>query len=126
VRQRVARSRELVDCGHEVAVVARVMQISRQAIYRIPTLRRLPQAAKRPPADPVEQAIVQVAQDNPTDGDRMVSAWVCRKLGRAVNRKRVLRVMRERKLIQRHTSSPDADAPGSSRPSVPASSGIWI
>jgi hypothetical protein len=32
VRERVTRSRELVDSGHKVAVVARVMQISRQAI----------------------------------------------------------------------------------------------
>src|SRR5215210_7498509 len=31
----------------------------------------------------------------------MVAALVARKLGRAVNRKRVLRVMRERRLIQR-------------------------
>jgi len=38
---------------------------------------------------------------NQTDGYRMVCAFVRRKLGVAVNRKRVLRVMRERKLIQR-------------------------
>ena len=42
-----------------------------------------------------------VAEANQTDGYRMVCALVCRKLGRAVNRKRVLRVMRERRLIQR-------------------------
>jgi putative transposase len=49
----------------------------------------------------VEAAIVEVAEDNQTDGYRMVTALVVRKLGRAVNRKRVLRVMRERRLIQR-------------------------
>ena len=38
---------------------------------------------------------------NPTDGYRIVTAWVRRRLGRAVNRKRVLRVLRVRRLIQR-------------------------
>jgi len=97
---RVTRSRELVAEGHSPSVVARVAQISRQAIYRIP--RTKPSAAKPgPPADDVDAAIVAVAQANQTDGYRMVCALVARKLGRAVNRKRVLRVMRERRLIQR-------------------------
>ena len=96
---RVARSRELVARGFAAAAVARVMQISRQALYRTPTPRRPPQ--RRPPADLVEAAIVEIECDNQTDGYRMVTAFVRRKLGVAVNRKRVLRVMRERKLIQR-------------------------
>ena len=98
---RVTRSRELVAEGHSPSVVARVAQISRQAIYRVPKTR--PSAATRsgPPADEVEAAIVEVAEANQTDGYRMVAALACRKLGRAVNRKRVLRVMRERRLIQR-------------------------
>jgi putative transposase len=75
------------------------MQVTRQALYRVPTPRTPPQ--RRPPADPVEQAIVAEALANQTDGYRMVTAFVRRKLGIAVNRKRVLRVMRERKLIQR-------------------------
>jgi putative transposase len=79
--------------------VARVAQISRQALYRVPTPRTLPQ--RRPPADPVEAAIVAEALANQTDGYRMVTAFVRRRLGVAVNRKRVLRVMREHKLIQR-------------------------
>jgi HTH-like domain len=58
----------------------------------------------------VEAAIVEVAGDNPTDGYRMVTAFVRRKLGRPVNRKPVLRVMRERKLIQRRRSLPFADS----------------
>jgi putative transposase len=98
---RVTRSRELVAAGYRPAVVARVAQISRQAIYRIPRPRRAPGSPARPPADAVEAAIVEVARKNPTDGYRMVRALVVRKLDRAVNRKRVLRVMRERKLIQR-------------------------
>ena len=96
---RVARSRELVARGFAVAAVARVMQISRQALYRTPMPRGPLQ--RRPAPDPVEQAIVAEALVNQTDGYRMVCAFVRRKLGVAVNRKRVLRVMRERKLIQR-------------------------
>ena len=92
--------------------MARVAQITRQAVYRTPKTR--PPAARRagPPADEVERAIVAVAEANPTDGYRMVWALVRRKLGRAVNRKRVLRVMRERKLIQRRTHEPRRRRPG--------------
>jgi len=61
VSERVARSRELVDRGFKVAVVARVLQITRQAIYRTPKPRRPPDAAKRLPVDEVERAIVEVA-----------------------------------------------------------------
>jgi hypothetical protein len=99
VSERVARSRELVAGGFAAATVARVMQVIRQALYQVPTSRTPPQ--RRPPADPVEQAIVAEALANQTDGYRMVTAFVRRKLGIAVNRKRALRVMRERKLIQR-------------------------
>ena len=98
MRQRVARSRDLVAEAHSPSVVARVAGISRQALYRVPRPRTAPQ--RRPPADPVEQAIVAEALANQTDGYRMVCAFVRRKLSRPVNRKRVLRVMRERKLIQ--------------------------
>ena len=107
---RVARSRELVARGFAVAAVARVMQISRQALYRVPTPRAAPQ--RRPASDPVEQAIVEVAGDNQTDGYRMVTAFVRRKLGRPVNRKRVLRVMREQKLIQRRRPLERRKRPG--------------
>jgi len=98
---RVTRSRELVAEGYRPSVVARVAQISRQAIYRTLTPRRAPASAARPPADEVEAAIVDIAVANPTDGYRMVTALARRRLRRRVNRKRVLRVMRERGLIQR-------------------------
>src|SRR5207244_5823794 len=88
VSERVARSRELVARGFAAAAVARVLQISRQAIYRTPTPRTPPQ--RRPVSDPVEQTIVEIARDNQTDGYRMVTAFVRRKLGVPVNRKRVL------------------------------------
>jgi putative transposase len=99
VRERVARSRELVARGRKLAVVARVMQVTRQAIYRTPKPRTSPQ--RRPPRGEVERAIVDTAKENPTDGYRMVWALVRRKLRQAVNRKRVLRVMREQGLLQR-------------------------
>jgi putative transposase len=97
---RVTRSRELVAEGYRPSVVARVAQISRQAIYGTPRPRRAP-ASARPPADPVEPAIIEIALANPTDGYRMVTALARRRLRRPVNRKRTLRVMRERRLIQR-------------------------
>jgi len=112
VTLRVAYARELVSAGHRPAVVARILRISRQAVYRIPKPRRTPDAARRRPVDDVERAIVEVAERNPTDGYRIVTAWVCRQLGRAVNEKRVLRVMRERKLIQRRTHEPHRRRPG--------------
>lgn len=96
---RVARSRRLVAGGYALATVARVLKVSRQALYRTPKPRCAPQ--RWPPADPIEQAIVELALANQTDGYRMVCAFVRRKLGVPVNRKRVLRVMREHRLIQR-------------------------
>ena len=79
---RVARSRELVARGFAAAAVARVMQISRQALYRVPTPRAAPQ--RRLLTDPVEAAIVAEALANQTDGYRMVCAFVRRRLGVAV------------------------------------------
>ena len=107
---RVARSRDLVAEGHSPSLVARVAQISRQALYRTPTPRQPPQ--RRPPADPIEAAIVDEAMANQTDGYRMITAFVARKLGIPVNRKRVLRVMRERKLIQRRRPLERRKRPG--------------
>jgi len=130
VRVRVARSRELVAAGYAVAAVARVLQVTRQAIYRVPKPRRAPQ--RRPVLDAVEVAIVEVAKDNPTDGYRMVWALTRRRLGRAVNRKRVLRVMREQKLIQRAGRPPRRRRPGVFRVTRPAElwhmdmTSIWV
>jgi putative transposase len=101
VNERVTYARELVAEGHKPSVVARILKISRQAIYRVPTPRWAPAAAKQASADAVEQAIVAEAKAHPTDGYRLVTAWVRRRLRRPVNRKKTLRVMRQRKLIQR-------------------------
>lgn len=108
--ERVAFARELVGRGRQVAPVARVLGISRQAIYRTPKPRRPPQ--RRPPQGPVEEAIVEVAKENPSDGYRMVWALTRRKLGIPLNRKRVLRVMREQRLIQRRRREPRRRRPG--------------
>lgn len=121
MRARVARSRELVAKGYALAVVARVLQVSRQAIYRVPKPRSVPQ--RRPPADEVEAAIIEVAGENPTDGYRMVWALTRRQLGVAVNRKRVLRVMRQHKLIQRRGRPPRRRRPGVFRVTRPAE--LW-
>src|SRR5207249_6338202 len=67
---------------------------------------------RRPVTDRVEAAIVAEAMANQTDGYRMVTAFVRRRLGRPVNRKRVLRVMRERKLIQRRRPLERRKRPG--------------
>ncbi len=107
---RVARSRDLVAEGYPLSAVARAARISRQALYRTPKPRCPPQ--RRPVADPVEAAIVEEAMANQTDGYRMVCAFVRRRLGVAVNRKRVLRVMRERKLIQRRRPLERRKRPG--------------
>jgi len=130
VSGRVARSRELVAKGYAMAAVARVLQVTRQALYRTPKPRCSPQ--RRPPTGEVETAIVEVAGENPTDGYRMVWALTRRRLGRAVNRKRVLRVMREQRLIQRRRSVPRRRRPGFFKVTRPAElwhmdmSAVWV
>lgn len=97
---RAARSRELVAKGRRPAVVARVLQVNRTGLYRTP--KRRPVLARRALTDPVDRLIVDVARAYPTDGTRMVAALSSRQLGRQVNRKRVQRVMRTERLLQRH------------------------
>ena len=100
MRERVARSRVLVARGRKPAVVARVMQITRQAIYRTPKPRTRP--GPRPARGTVDRAIVEVARQNPTDGTRIVAALASRQIGRPISRKRAQRVMRQERLLQRH------------------------
>ena len=107
---RAARSRELVAKGRRPATVARVMQVNRTGLYRVPK-RRL-HGHRRPLTDPVDRAIIEVAKANPTDGTRMVAALASRSLGRQINRKRVQRVMREQRLLQRHRPSARRRRPG--------------
>jgi putative transposase len=127
---RVARSRDLVAAGYPLSAVARAARISRQALYRVPRPRTAPQ--RRPARDLVEAAIVEEALANQTDGYRMVTAFVRRRLGVAVNRKRVLRVMRERKLIQRRRPLERRKRPGFFRVERPRQlwqldmSSVWV
>jgi len=110
VRQRVARSRELVAQGRPAAVVARVAGISRQAIYRRP---KRPPAGQRRPLDATDRVVLEVARENPTDGTRMVTALASRELaGAAVNRKRVQGLMREHRLLQPKRSEGRRRRPG--------------
>jgi putative transposase len=106
---RVARSRELVAQGRPAALVARVAGISRQAIYRRPV--RPPKGQRRPP-DAVDRVVLAVAQENPTDGTRMVAALASRERRRPVNRKRVQRLMREHRLLQPVRSEQRRRRPG--------------
>jgi hypothetical protein len=61
---RVAHARVLVAEGEALAAVARVLQISRQAVYRRLRPRRSPQ--RRPVTDPVDVAIVETAKSYPS------------------------------------------------------------
>jgi Integrase core domain/HTH-like domain len=105
----VARSRELVAQGRPAAVVARVAGISRQAIYRRP---RRPPTGHRRVLDQVDRVVLATARANPTDGTRMVAALAGRELGGSVNRKRVQRLMREHRLLQRRRSGGRRRRPG--------------
>jgi putative transposase len=109
VRQRVARSRELVAQGRPAAVVARVAGISRQAIYRRP---RRPPARQRRPLDVTDRTVLEIARAHPTDGTRMVAALAGRELGREINRKRAQRLMREHRLLQPKRSEGRRRRPG--------------
>ena len=109
MRQRVARSRELVAQGHPAALVARVAGISRQAIYRRP---KRPPPGQRRPLDQTDRVVLEVARENPTDGTRMVTALSGRQLGVDVNRKRVQRLMREHRLLQPKRSEGRRRRPG--------------
>ena len=91
-------------------MVARVAGISRQAIYR--PIDRRPAAAGPGRVGPDDEAIVEVAKPNATDGTRMVAALASRELGRPVNRKRVQRVMRAHKLLQPTRGSGRRRRPG--------------
>ena len=89
MNERVARSRALIAQGHRPAVVTRVLQVSRQSVYR--RLSRRPVGAGPGRGRPGDEGIVEVAKANPTDGTRMVAALASRELGEPVNRKRVQR-----------------------------------
>jgi putative transposase len=106
---RVARSRELVAQGRPAALVARVAGVSRQAIYRRP---KRPPVGQRRRLDAVDQVVLDVAAQNPTDGTRMIAALASRQATRPVNRKRCQRLMREHALLQPVRSEQRRRRPG--------------
>ena len=110
MNERVARSRALIAQGHRPAVVTRVLQVSRQSVYR--RLSRRPVGAGPGRGMPGDEGIVEVAKANPTDGTRMVAALASRELGEPVNRKRVQRVMRQHRLLQRSRNTDRRRRPG--------------
>ena len=95
---RVSRARCVVANGRRPATVAKVPGVSRQANYETPK-RRPPKAGPGRPG-PADAAIVEFAKQHPTDGARMIAAISSRELGESVNRKRVQRIMRARRLLQ--------------------------
>ena len=117
----MSRSRAIVASGRPVMTVARLLRVSRQALYRTPGRR--PATVRRPPSDPVERTIIETARTHPTDGYRMIAALTAGELGVPVNRKRVLRVMRLHRLIQRHRPLARRRRPGTFAVTRPTSSG---
>jgi HTH-like domain len=109
--------------------------ISRQAIYAVP--RRPPADATRtaPPRrgvdEPVERAIVALCREDghQSDGYRMITALVARRLGWGVNRKRVLRVMRLHGPLERRRALDRRVALGGmrvqGRNSAPCAASVW-
>lgn len=110
MNERVARSRALIAKGHRPTVVTRVLQVSRQSVYR--PISRRPAGAGPGRGRPGDELIVEVAKANPTDGTRMVAALASRELAEAVNRKRVQRIMREHRLLQRTRNTDRRRRPG--------------
>jgi putative transposase len=110
VSTRVSRARVVIAAGRKPAIVARVAGISRQALYRPISGRSA--GAGPGHGRPGDEAIVEVAKANPTDGTRMVAALAGRELGEPVNRKRVQRVMRQHKLLQRNHNTDRRRRPG--------------
>ena len=110
MNERVARSRALVAKGHRPTTVTRILQVSRQSVYR--PISRRPAKAEPRRGRPGDDRIVEVAKQNPTDGTRMVAALASRDLGELVNRKRVQRVMRAHRLLQNNAADNRRRRPG--------------
>ncbi|MCI0411138.1 MAG: IS3 family transposase [Acidobacteria bacterium] len=90
-----SRARELVEQSYQVTLVATALAISRSSLY----YRKRPRGSR---ADRHwEGEIVAACGAKPAYGYRRVTWWLRRKEGLVVNRKRVLRVMRERGLLVR-------------------------
>jgi putative transposase len=90
-----SHARELVSQGYTATLVASALLISRSSLY----YRNKPRGSR---ADRrYDEQIVMACGEKLAYGYRRVAWWLRRKEGLVVNRKRVLRVMRERGLLVR-------------------------
>jgi len=90
-----SQAREWVAAGYAATLVATTLLISRSSLY----YRRQPRGSR---ADRIyDEQIVVACGEKLAYGYRRVAWWLRRKEGLPVNRKRVLRVMRERGLLVR-------------------------
>ncbi len=90
-----SQAQALVEQGYAATVVAAALVISRSSLY----YRKKPRSGR---ADRQwDEQIVVACAEKPAYGYRRVTWWLHRKEGLCVNRKRVLRVMRERSLLVR-------------------------
>jgi len=90
-----SQARQLVAAQQPVRLVAETLEISRSSLYYRPQPRSS-RADRRH-----DQRIVEVCGDQPAFGYRRVQWWLEDVGGLRVNRKRVLRAMRERGLLVR-------------------------
>ena len=90
-----SQARELVATGYTATLVAMTLAISRSSLY----YRRQPRGSRADRS--YDEQIVVACGEKPAYGYRRVTWWLQRKESLAVNRKRVLRVMRERGLLVR-------------------------
>ena len=90
-----SQAREIVAQGYTATLVAATLDISRSSLY----YRKQPRESR---ADRrYDEQIVVACGEKPAYGYRRVAWWLRRKENLPVNRKRVLRVMRERGLLVR-------------------------
>jgi putative transposase len=90
-----SQAREMVAQGYTATLVAATLAISRSSLY----YQKKPRGSR---ADRrYDEQIVMACGEKLAYGYRRVAWWLKRKKGLQVNRKRVLRVMRERGLLVR-------------------------
>lgn len=90
-----SQAREMVNRGYTATLVAGTLAVSRSSLY----YHKKPRGSR---ADRTyDEQIVVACGEKLAYGYRRVAWWLQRKKGLAVNRKRVLRVMRERGLLVR-------------------------
>ena len=94
-----SQARELVTQGYTATLVATALEISRSSLY----YRKRPRDSRADRS--YDEQIVMACGEKLAYGYRRVTWWLQRKKGLPVNRKRVLRVMRERGLLVRSRSS---------------------